>query len=334
MHVQRNAPVSGHVYLKRASAARSGTRSTGSPTAARCRSDSGRSGQARGSRPPATSPRRPQRRSSTRSSPTPAAAPSLARPHRRDVQGRLRRMAPLRRTRPAGKALDGRVLQVRRPRHLDPAFGGTPIEHVTTRRVEDWRAPLLKNGKPSARSLEQLVTNLYGIFERARRVWGLTTNPVVDVERLPKRYSGDLDFYSPEEVLALVRAADTEQDGAIYLAAAFTGLRKSPRRLPSSVSATTSPATATSSSPSPANTSTAPPAAAATSARSRQRSSVRSGSTTYGTRSGRSRSTAPRSCRCRSGSATPTSTQPAATCTTSAARTRRNSSPGRSWSST
>ena len=40
------------------------------------------------------------------------------------------------------------------------------------------------------------------------------------------RSSGDIDVFSPEEVLALVRAADDEQDAAIYLTAAFTGLRR------------------------------------------------------------------------------------------------------------
>jgi integrase len=40
------------------------------------------------------------------------------------------------------------------------------------------------------------------------------------------RYSGDYDFYSREEIDALVRAAGSEQDAAIYLAAAMTGLRR------------------------------------------------------------------------------------------------------------
>jgi integrase len=97
----------------------------------------------------------------------------------------------------------------------------------------------VKVGKPSARSLERLVTNLHGIFERARRVYGLSENPVDEVERLPRKYSGALDFYSPEEVLALVRVAETtdedasdaeraaaKQDAAIFLTAAFTGLRR------------------------------------------------------------------------------------------------------------
>lgn len=34
------------------------------------------------------------------------------------------------------------------------------------------------------------------------------------------------DFYSPEEVWALVRAVASEQDGASFLTAAFTGLRR------------------------------------------------------------------------------------------------------------
>ena len=36
----------------------------------------------------------------------------------------------------------------------------------------------------------------------------------------------NLDVFSPEEVMALVRAAESEQDAAIYLTAAFTGLRR------------------------------------------------------------------------------------------------------------
>ncbi len=37
--------------------------------------------------------------------------------------------------------------------------------------------------------------------------------------------SDDLEAFSPEEVWALVRAAGSEQDAALFLTAAFTGLR-------------------------------------------------------------------------------------------------------------
>lgn len=46
------------------------------------------------------------------------------------------------------------------------------------------------------------------------------------IEKHRQRSSGDIDVLSPEEVLALVRAAGSVQDAAIYLTAAFTGLRR------------------------------------------------------------------------------------------------------------
>lgn len=107
--------------------------------------------------------------------------------------------------------------------HLRPAFGNLPIGKITARGIEQWRSPLVP--KYSPRQLNKIVTIMHGVMERARRVHGLPANVVADVERLPERYSGDLDVYSPEEVWRLVNAAEDEQDGAIYLTAAFTGMR-------------------------------------------------------------------------------------------------------------
>ncbi len=49
---------------------------------------------------------------------------------------------------------------------------------------------------------------------------------MVDVEKPRHRKSTAIEVFSPEEVMALVRAAASEQDAAIYLTAAFTGLRR------------------------------------------------------------------------------------------------------------
>ena len=57
------------------------------------------------------------------------------------------------------------------------------------------------------------------------KVWGLPRNPAADVERPRFRVSDDIQAFSPEEVHALVRAAGSGQDAALYLTAAFTGLR-------------------------------------------------------------------------------------------------------------
>jgi hypothetical protein len=45
--------------------------------------------------------------------------------------------------------------------------------------------------------------------KRARKSWGVPqVNPAAELEPLPERYSGEYDFYAPEEMLALVRAGD------------------------------------------------------------------------------------------------------------------------------
>jgi integrase len=106
--------------------------------------------------------------------------------------------------------------------HLVPAFGGRPIESITTENVESWRRSL---SGLSNRSKNKLLIQLHGIFRRAQIVWGVPVNPLARVEKHPMRPSGDIRVFSPEEVWALVRAAASEQDAAVYLTAAFTGLR-------------------------------------------------------------------------------------------------------------
>ncbi len=61
---------------------------------------------------------------------------------------------------------------------------------------------------------------------RIQHVWGLPVNPLASVEKQRQRSSGDIDVFSPEEVMALARAGACEQDAAIYMTAAFTGLRR------------------------------------------------------------------------------------------------------------
>ncbi len=66
---------------------------------------------------------------------------------------------------------------------------------------------------------------MHGILRRARKVYGLPSNAAAEVEKFPMKSSGDIHVFAPEEVWALVRAVDNEQDAAIFLTAAFTGLR-------------------------------------------------------------------------------------------------------------
>jgi integrase len=108
--------------------------------------------------------------------------------------------------------------------HLVPAFGDVRLEDVTPAMIGRWRAALSR--ELSNRTKNKLLTMLHGVFRRAQSVWSLPINPVADLEKHPHASSGAIEVFSPEEVMALVRAADSEQDATIYLTAAFTGLRR------------------------------------------------------------------------------------------------------------
>ncbi len=132
--------------------------------------------------------------------------------------------------------------------YLLPAFASRRIEDITTKDIELWRTRLTAvsdakrepkdtdantreaekapQRKLSNNSKNRIVILLHGVFARACKVYELPSNPVSAVERHPVRLAGDIDVFSPEEILALVRAAGSDQDGAVYLTAAFTGLRR------------------------------------------------------------------------------------------------------------
>jgi integrase len=111
-------------------------------------------------------------------------------------------------------------------RHLIPAFGHLRIEQLTTPRIERWKSEfLIRTGQ--RRQAAKLVALLHSMYERAGVLYGLQRNPVAAVTRIKVTYdAARFDFYSPEEVWALVRAASSEQDAAIFLTAAFAGLRR------------------------------------------------------------------------------------------------------------
>jgi integrase len=95
------------------------------------------------------------------------------------------------------------------------------VEAVTAEAIESWAAGFLG----SVRTRNKLLIQLHGILGRAKRVYRLPANAAAEIERLPQLQSGDIEVFSPEEVWALVRVAASGQGGAIFLTAAFTGLR-------------------------------------------------------------------------------------------------------------
>jgi integrase len=140
--------------------------------------------------------------------------------------------------------------------HLIKAFGTQRIESITSEQIQTWRDKFAKetndDGEPkrARKTVNKIVVQMHAIFEHAIEHHGLVVNPVARVKRL--RESNDparFDFFSPEEIDLLVataaaglhrdpgrpavseteaalRSFEDEQDAAIYLTAALSGLRR------------------------------------------------------------------------------------------------------------
>src|SRR5262245_74386 len=105
-------------------------------------------------------------------------------------------------------------------RVLDREFADRRIETITSEEIELW----VSGHRGNNRTKQKYVICLGSIFKRAMRLYGLPRNPVDVVERPRVRRAAKIEVLRPEEVLALVRAGETEQDAAIFHTAAFAGL--------------------------------------------------------------------------------------------------------------
>lgn len=111
--------------------------------------------------------------------------------------------------------------------YLLPRWGDRPVTSITPSEVEQLRDELM-TGDISPRTVVRHLTVAHGVFKHAVRRYGLTRNPASAdlVDRPTVRYSGEFRTLDAEQLAALVRAATSPQDAALYLTAACTGLRQ------------------------------------------------------------------------------------------------------------
>jgi integrase len=109
---------------------------------------------------------------------------------------------------------------------LTARWEGWRIVDVDADELEDYRDELAERGL-AASTLNQRRAVLSGIFKLARRRYRVGVDPLDGFERAEIKADGDLEVYSVEEVWALVRAAASLTDAAIFLIAALCGLRRS-----------------------------------------------------------------------------------------------------------
>ena len=108
---------------------------------------------------------------------------------------------------------------------LVPFFGAsTPVESITTDEVDKLRDAMSAEGR-AGRTINKTLAILHGIYKLAVRRHKLAVNPVATALRAKQRRRKLEQWLTVDEVAALVAAATTPQDAALYEVAAWTGLR-------------------------------------------------------------------------------------------------------------
>jgi len=108
---------------------------------------------------------------------------------------------------------------------LIPFLGAdTPVENITTADVDRLREHLLGRGL-SHRTAQKVLVILHVIMSRAKRKGWITSNPCENAEKVAVARSDDFNVLSVEPVHAVAGAAPTDLLRALFLTAAFTGLR-------------------------------------------------------------------------------------------------------------
>jgi integrase len=107
---------------------------------------------------------------------------------------------------------------------LLPYFGeDTPVEDINTHDVDALKDHLLT--RVSHRTAQKILVILHGVMARAKRKGWITVNPCEDAERVTVKRSDDFNVLSVEQVHAVASEAASELLRAVFLTAAFTGLR-------------------------------------------------------------------------------------------------------------
>jgi hypothetical protein len=93
-------------------------------------------------------------------------------------------------------------------RHMRAAFGeDTPLGDVRTDAIDGYRSGLLRAGKLSRRSVQQILVAMYGALEHAKRKGWIDANPAANAQKVALKRSGDFRVLDPGEVVLLASKA-------------------------------------------------------------------------------------------------------------------------------
>jgi integrase len=107
--------------------------------------------------------------------------------------------------------------------YLIPHFKTRSLADISVNDVDALRGELL--AKLSLRTTQKALVLVHGIFKLAQRRQWTTTNPAAYAERVRVKPRAEFAVLSPVEVQVVAEATASDQDAALILVAAFTGLR-------------------------------------------------------------------------------------------------------------
>jgi integrase len=114
--------------------------------------------------------------------------------------------------------------------HLLPAFGDRRVHELDRDDARRWwrglHDPRRRGGRLSDRNANKLLAELRAILNWARDEYRLPEDPTLGIRKHRELTSERPDFFSVEEVEALIRHAADGQDALIFRVAAFAGLRR------------------------------------------------------------------------------------------------------------
>lgn len=101
----------------------------------------------------------------------------------------------------------------------------TPLEKITTEKIDAYRDDLVADDDLTLRTAQKLMVALHGILKRAVRKKWIGTNAAASAEKVKVTRSGSFNVLEPVQIASVASAAKTAQDAAAFTVAAFTGLR-------------------------------------------------------------------------------------------------------------
>ena len=114
--------------------------------------------------------------------------------------------------------------------HILPYFGKMPVNEITPAKVRKWQNELMSKTTPTGTHYSPTYMNvlhhtLSGVFNYARRYYGLKENPCLTAGSIGSSRAGEMKFWTLDEYRQFIAVVKNVQHHAVYQTLFYTGMR-------------------------------------------------------------------------------------------------------------